>query len=325
MRQFVADLLRHTFRPRTAPLPTPTSCDWVAIDFETANETRGSACAVGVAFFKDGEHIGGGASLIDPETHFNGYNTMIHGVDAALVADSPTFPEVWSQLGPLLEGQTVVAHNLSFDLGVLRSTAARYDINGVAFEGFCTYRMAKMTWPGLESYSLGWLALQLGLDEFDHHDAGDDSIAAGWLAGRVCEAIGCTLEEAAAEFRFVPARITADSYTGFRSLESAKPQSGLGDPDADPEHPLYGRTVCFTGGLASMPRRTAREYVCAAGADFKTTVSSKVDYLVIGDADFVAFADGWSTEKLTRARGLIAEGVPIEIIPEREFLVLLRQ
>jgi DNA polymerase III subunit epsilon len=57
---------------------------WVAIDFETANETRGSACALGVAIV-EADHVVERASwLIRPPTlHFNPYNLMIHGITAA--------------------------------------------------------------------------------------------------------------------------------------------------------------------------------------------------------------------------------------------------
>jgi DNA polymerase-3 subunit epsilon len=122
----------------------------------------------------------------------------------------------------------------------------------------------------------------------------------------------------------MPGRITADSYSAFSSTAAAGQLTGRhGDDDADPENPLYGRSVCFTGTLASMPRSAAVELACAQGADFKKNVSKQLSYLVIGDGDFVAFADGWATGKLTKARALITEGAAIEIIPEREFLTLL--
>lgn len=275
--------------------------------------------------FRDGQCISGGRRLIDPEVPFNPYNTMVHGIETSDVANSPTFPEVWRELGPLLEGQTVVAHNLGFDLGVLRTTAARYGVRGTSFDALCTYRLAKATWPGLDSYSLGWLAMHLGLDAFEHHEAGDDALAAGLIAGRICDDLGCKIIDAAEHFQFVPAHISPESYVGFHSATSAKKlTSSDGNAAANSDHPLYGSTVCFTGGLVSMPRREASEAICSVGANFKTNVSAKVDYLVLGDADFVSFADGWCTEKLAKARTLIEKGVSLEIIPEREFLALLR-
>jgi DNA polymerase III subunit epsilon len=41
---------------------------WVAIDFETANETRASACALGVAIVEAGEVIDRASWLIRPPT-----------------------------------------------------------------------------------------------------------------------------------------------------------------------------------------------------------------------------------------------------------------
>jgi DNA polymerase-3 subunit epsilon len=140
--------------------------------------------------FAGGRRISGGATLINPEAEFSPYNTMVTGIDASTVAEAPTFAQVWPSLGALLVSRSVVAHNAAFDLSVLRSSAARYDMTGVSFNAFCTYRMSKAAWPGMESYSLGWLALQLALADFEHHDAGDDATAAGWVAARLCEESG---------------------------------------------------------------------------------------------------------------------------------------
>lgn len=72
-----------------------------------------------------------------------------------------------------------------------------------------------------------------------------------------------------------------------------------------------------------MPRREAAKHVTSVGAHFRTSISRKLDYLVIGDADFVAFADGWVTGNLRKAREFLEAGYPIEVIPERDFLELL--
>ena len=88
-------------------------------------------------------------------------------------------------------------------------------------------------------------------------------------------------------------------------------------------HPLFGKTICFTGTLLSMPRAEAQQRVNALGCDFKNSASKKLDYLVIGDADFVSFADGHRTGKLVRVLELRDEGAAIEIIPEKDFLSLL--
>ena len=55
----------------------------------------------------------------------------------------------------------------------------------------------------------------------------------------------------------------------------------------------------------------------------KKGVSAQCDMLVIGDADFVQFADGMKTGKMKQAAALREDGVNIEIIAERDFLALL--
>lgn len=78
---------------------------WVAIDFETANRTRGSACALGVAIVEAGQVIDRASWLIRPPTlDFNPYNVMIHGITAADVASSPTFDLLWPTIETSLQG-----------------------------------------------------------------------------------------------------------------------------------------------------------------------------------------------------------------------------
>lgn len=185
----------------------------------------------------------------------------------------------------------------------------------------CTYRMARATWPGFPSYSLGYLAPALGI-AFEHHQAGDDARACAFLALAICRTLGVAgLHEAVAAHDFWPGRLTPESYIPFREYRSLTTVDGREDVDSD--HPLFGKSICFTGTLASMVRREAMERVTSVGCDFKTSVSKNLNYLVIGDGDFVQFADGWRTGKLQKALSLREAGGTIEIIPEKDFLHML--
>jgi DNA polymerase-3 subunit epsilon len=313
------------FRRRPAKptgLPQPAPCDFIAIDFETANETRGSACSIGVTQVRDGQVVAQGLTLINPETYFNPYCSAVNGITEADVLGAPTLPDLWPTLSALLDGQLVVAHNASFDMSVLRNTAARYRLSGgPGFDVLCTYRMARATWPDFPSYSLGYIAPALGIT-FEHHQAGEDARACALLALAICQTLGVPgLHEAVAAHDFTPGRLTPESYIPFRDYRSLTTVDGREDVDSD--HPLFGKSICFTGTLASMVRRDAMERVTAVGCDFKTSVSKNLTYLVIGDGDFVQFADGWRTGKLQKALSLREAGGKVEIIPEKDFLHLL--
>jgi DNA polymerase-3 subunit epsilon len=318
----------HRKRAPQRALPPPSQVDFIAFDVETANTTRGSICAIGVALVRDGQVVEVGSTLVNPECEFNGYNIAVNGIGPSDVLDAPTIRQVWPQLYALLDGQRVVAHYASFDVGALRAAAAQAELVGPSFELYCTYRLGRRVWQTLPSHGLGYLGPALGI-EFDHHEAGGDAYACARIALEACAASGVSsLDALAAEIGFMPAKLTSDSYIPAHFIYDGAHSPSLrnrdGDAAADPDHPLYDKNICFTGGMFAMTRAEASAAIVHVGANFRNNVSKKTDYLVIGDVDFVAFADGWKTGKLTKALELREErDAPIEIIAERDFLALL--
>lgn len=83
---------------------------WVAIDFETANSARDSACALGMAVVEDGRVAKTTSWLIRPPVlDFDPFNVSIHGITSEDVKDSPTFGELWRDVGPLLAGKCLLS------------------------------------------------------------------------------------------------------------------------------------------------------------------------------------------------------------------------
>ena len=301
--------------------PHTLGADFVAIDFETANTSRSSACAIGIAVVRDGIVESRGSTLIDPEAEFSPYNSAITGIYPDDVVDAPTFDALWPTLADLLEGQTVVAHVATFDLGVLRQAVAKYCLPGIDMNALCSWRLARRTWPAYPAFGLSYLSGELGLD-LDHHEAGSDASASAEIVLAAQRLAGASnLNELCALLDISLGSLSADSFVGVDAGGTLL-NSG-GDLDSDPNHPLYGMTICFTGAMYSMTRREASELVTNVGADFKNNMSASVDMLVVGDADFVRFADGQQTGKMERAAKLRLDGEDIEIIAERDFLALL--
>ena len=296
--------------------------DFVALDVETANASRASICAVGIAVVHQGRVVLDGSFLVNPEVEFAAYNTAVNGITVADVQDAPTIVDAWPMLMRVLDGARVCAHNASFDIGALRSTAARYALTGPTMEVYCTWRIAKRVWPGLPSFGLGIVAREVEFP-FDHHDAGQDALASAHVLLAAQRIAGVSsLDEFNTALPYSPGRLTPASFEAAGAAPTLGSQ--VGREDADASHPLYGKTLCFTGAMYSMVRHEAAAAVVEVGGNFKNSVSAKLDYLVVGDADYVAFADGWKTGKLRRAVELIDEGHPIEVIAERDFLALLR-
>ncbi len=159
------------------PFDFADDCPAVAIDFETANELRTSACSIGVAWIENGRVTATEEHLIRPrEMRFNPFNSAIHGIRADDVADAPEFPAVWARLRDRVEGRLVLAHNAAFDLSVLRHTLTDYGLDWPACSYLCTVVLARRAWPGLTAHKLNHLADFLGI-ALDHHHAGSDAEA----------------------------------------------------------------------------------------------------------------------------------------------------
>ncbi|CAB4334306.1 unannotated protein [freshwater metagenome] len=173
---------------------------FLAIDFETAAAGRGSACAVGAVLFEGGEGQTVAYTLIDPqipESEWEPYNTFIHGIRPEDVRAAPRFIDAWEQIVQAFPNVPLVAHNASFDMGVIR---AEFDRAG--FEPSqpmpytCSAVLAKKAWPDLKSVSLP-IVCELFEIELDHHHAASDAAACGKLAIMAATALGAgSIDEA---------------------------------------------------------------------------------------------------------------------------------
>lgn len=163
--------------------------NFVAIDFETANRYRSSACSLAAVTVENGKIVKTAYSLIrPPELKFDYWNTRIHGIRAEDVADKPTFADLWEQIRPHLEEKTVIAHNAPFDISVLRNVLKAYDLPSPRFHHACTVEMARRVWPDRPSYKLSALADYFGIS-FEHHHALHDAKVCAFLAIKAAESL----------------------------------------------------------------------------------------------------------------------------------------
>jgi len=154
----------------------------LALDFETANERRDSACAVGLAWIEDGQVVRRVSHLIrPPEMRFSPGNIRVHGILPADVANEPSFAEVMTPYLADLSGGVILAHNATFDIGVLRSSLRRAGLAIPTLTYLCTVQIARRVFPAPEGCGLGKVARRLGIT-FEHHDAGEDAYACARIA-----------------------------------------------------------------------------------------------------------------------------------------------
>lgn len=167
-----------------------TALKTIAIDFETANEQRGSACSVGLAWIEDGRVVRIEERLIRPKSmRFSSFNIAIHGIRPEHVEDAGEFPEVMDEFADDFRGATMIAHNAAFDFSVWRSCLDLYRQDYPDLSYLCSVKMAQKVWPHLGSHKLNILAGHLGLT-FAHHNAAEDAAICAEAAIAIAGSLG---------------------------------------------------------------------------------------------------------------------------------------
>ncbi len=119
---------------------------FAAIDFETANHSPDSACAIGLVIAKGKRIIHREQHLIRPPSRDFVF-THIHGLTWEDVKDAPTFRELWPSLrDSIAEVSFLAAHNVSFDRKVLESCCLRSRLKGLSQPFICTVKLARTVW-----------------------------------------------------------------------------------------------------------------------------------------------------------------------------------
>lgn len=153
--------------------------DFTAIDFETANSSSASACAVGLARVREGRVVATAGWLIQPppgHDRFFELNIGIHGIRPDDVATAPTWVEQLDALTAFVGDDVVVAHNAGFDMRVLRSACEATDAPCPPYRYICSLQASRKTYD-LDSYRLPSVAAAAGFLDFAHHDATADALA----------------------------------------------------------------------------------------------------------------------------------------------------
>lgn len=302
--------------------------DFVAIDVETANAHRGSICAIGAAVVRGGVVVSTHSWLVRPPAGldtFDKINVRLHGITADMVADQPSFAERLDQLVEAAEELPLVAHNAAFDIGALREACLVADKEWPTTDYACSLILARRALD-LISYRLPIVAAECGVDAGRHHEAGADAHACAQVVIELARRRNAgTLAELLTDLQVLAGRLDAAGWRGVHSALGStgtgliRPETGV---DADPEHPLYGQVLVFTGAL-SIRRQDAWDAAARCGAAVEKTVTKRTTLLVVGDGFTGSDPSDFTTGKAAKAVLLRGKGQRIEVLTEADLVQLL--
>lgn len=285
--------------------------DFTAIDVATAShELEGSVCGVGLEY---------------------------HGVTAGIAASAPPWPGVAEWIVSYTGTDVLVSHGTDWDIRMMRAACDAEGMQWPRLRFLCTATLARRALE-LPFYRMPFVADACGVTLEGRHrpliNARGAALVAVALARRQgadsLDALADSLEVRLGSLepgRYVrcakrPAPGTAYPKARASGASGRQPLTAPdANPDADPEHPFYGKVVVFTGALQSRGRQQAWNDVSEVGGIPERDVTKRTSILVVGDLDPNRLAPGAVLSKRA-ARGveLRKAGQEIEIMTEDDFL-----
>lgn len=308
-----------------------TANNFVAIDSETATSLRSSICEIGIAVVEDGEVKETKSWMVQPPGNAYDYpNILVHHIRPEDTADSPSFAEVWPEVAPYLEGQTVVAHNTSFDMYALRDALDENGLDYPTFRHICSCRLSRTLIPGCYNYRLPTVCEAIGFQMGQHHRGGSDAEAAAHVFLACLERAGVkTVEELEEKYHF-----TCGSFSpGAFVPQKAKSQTSgrkivvkdiVGDPSKINEgNYFFDKEVCFTGTCSFHTRAEMLQWIADIGGIPANSITKRTQVLVVGQQDYRVVGDIGMSGKQRKAMALRDAGQDIEILSESESLQMI--
>lgn len=315
--------------------------EYVAFDFETANQNRASACALGAVKMKNGKEIDSFYTLINPEEEFGGFQIAMHGITPEDVKDAPTFVEAFKSFEEFVGNHPIISHT-SFDKTVIRDANKKYNNRFEPLNYLDSFLLASSIWRKKEDFNKSFkkglkpLAKALGYD-FDHHNALADARACAVITEALIKHTQSSkmieLQQAAGYKHF--GQIVYDETTGSPEIKNHGRKSSKLTPSEikklieevdktqlDPLHPFNGKYICITGKVGEKTRSDWQRLIIEVGGIPQNKVGKKTNFLVEGVQTAKNIKDGISNS-FREAKNLYESGQDISFLSGEEFIDII--
>ncbi len=160
--------------------------EYVAFDLETTGlyARRDKIIEIGAVRMKDGQEIERFQTFVDPGQALEKRTVDLTGITDQMLAGAPTIEQALPKFLEFVGDSVLVAHNAEFDTTFIRWACQRQGLP-YKFTSIDTLAISQNTLPELSKFTLDTVAKHFGLEDFDHHRAGDDA--------KICGQIMCKL------------------------------------------------------------------------------------------------------------------------------------
>lgn len=284
--------------------------DYVCFDLETTGFGRlAEIIDIGAVKVRDGEIVDTFSELVKPTRSISRSVTALTGISMSDIRDARSIAEVLPDFLDFISEEVLVGHNIaSFDIPIIRRNAAIEMKVVFEPEYIDTVYLSKKV-SGVPDHKLSTMLDHYGIINERAHRAYED-----------CEATSKLFNALVAE-GIVPEVRHSYSYI---DIEAAQPVPVKEDIDVTMGTEILtsvaGLRLVLTGDFESCSRAEAEAILTEKGTKLRNTVTSKTDYLVVGNLG----SDMW---KYSNGGGKIQQAAQlgVKILPETAISDLLKE
>jgi DNA polymerase-3 subunit epsilon len=167
---------------------------FTAIDFETANSHRGSACAVGLVKVRNGHIVDTASWLIKPPPgidDFDPINVELHGIAQPDVQNAADWEMSLEGILQFVSEDPIVAFDAAYDASVMRKATEHQRLDLPAKDFYCALHLAE-DYLALPRHRLGDVLAALELPPVERHEPRAHALACAQIVIAVAARRGFT-------------------------------------------------------------------------------------------------------------------------------------
>jgi DNA polymerase-3 subunit epsilon len=146
------------------------------VDIETTgtNFLSDRIIEISILVLENDKLINSFTTLINPETSLSPFITGITGINSKDLEKSPTFFDVHKEIEEILNNCVIVAHNVRFDYGFIKTEFKRLGKN-FRSKTLCTVKLSRYFYPQFINHNLDSIISRHGFECLHRHRAYDDA------------------------------------------------------------------------------------------------------------------------------------------------------
>lgn len=294
--------------------------DYVILDLETTGHSPDwdDILEIAVLRYKDNNLVSQYTSLLNIGHNVPTVVSQITGITTSMICDAPILSDIMSEIDEIIGDCIIIGHNVSYDINFLNNAYVKYLGKTIKNSFVDTLRLARLLHKDRPHNRLIDLCEIYDLDSSGLHRSIKDCL----ITKEIYDILKSEYYEIYGTYDHLKDNLCPKKQRPSRQIDVASIKSST--EYFDESHPLYGRTVVFTGALERMNRETAMQRVVDKGGFVANSVTRKTNLLVLGNYDYCSSIKGGKSSKHKKAESLLLDGYDISIIPEDIFYIMIQ-